>query len=107
MKINSLFKGMTQRREKWSKSALELYNLELQYKALKKIKDEKKAELVELSKGVASYDKNGFVFKPTEIRGSVNYGLIPYLKEIDLEPYRRDGFTKWKVEQVKLVKEEK
>lgn len=42
----------------------------------------------------------GYMFIGTERHGIVNYKMIPELKEIDLDLYRKEDTTSWKLSKI-------
>jgi len=102
MEMNSvLFKGLTKKEGQWSTVAAELREMRLTLRAMKKIEEEKTAELKELSEGVGCYDENGMVFKPFMRKGTIDYDLIKQLEGLDLEPFRKESTEQWKLDLLK------
>jgi len=92
---------MKKRDLKWSETACKLMEVKLQAKALALIESELSEELKELSEGFASYDDNGYVFKPFIRKGIVDYKKVPELHNVNLEPYRGEPSIYWKLDIIK------
>jgi hypothetical protein len=96
-----IFKGMAKREGRWSEIAEKLNEIKQQAKAIALIESELIEELKELSEGKASYDENGFTYKPYDVKGQVGYTRIPQLHNVDLEPFRKASYIAWKFGIVK------
>lgn len=86
-----LFKGalIQERCEAWKKTALKLKEAEEKEEAARK-------ELIEAC-GEENFEGNGVKVWEIERKGSVDYTIVPELKDIDLEPYRKKGTFYWTV----------
>lgn len=91
-----IFKDMVKRDGKWSQIASKLNEVKQQAKAIALIESELIEELKELSEGKASYDENGFTYKPYDVKGQVDYTRVPQLHNVDLEPFRKSSYIAWK-----------
>lgn len=91
---------MIQRNNYWVEKAQELKETQERLKFLKEKKAELELELRSLSNNVDSYGE-GYKYKIFSRPGSVDYKLIPELKEIDLDKYRRDDVEFWKLSYTK------
>jgi len=65
-------------------------------KYLKEVEKEASSKLRDLC-GNESRRYNGYEYKMIERKGSVKYALIPELKNVDLEKYRSEMVTYWKL----------
>lgn len=92
-----LFKGMIKRSGEWSEKAALLYDIKQQIKALSVIEAELRDELIELSENQPSYDEHGMIFRSYETKGGIDYTKIPQLHNVNLEPYRKESYTCWKI----------
>ena len=66
-------------------------------KTLQELREEEKfhfSQLLLFSDGCAAIGKGGMIFQQVR-KGQVNYGDIPQLKGLDLEPYRNPSSTHW------------
>ena len=82
--------------EQWIKKAFELYEKQC---AITKMKDEEKMiaeELKVLSEGEDSKG-GGYEFKCIKKKGNIRYSTIPELKLLDLEKYRGNDVSYWKL----------
>lgn len=80
----------------WLAAANELYEIQQKIKYLETQKKRVAQHLEELSSGQDSYGK-GFEYKQITVKGVVDYKLIPELKDIDLEKYRKENISYWKL----------
>ena len=85
--------------EDWDSIARERWQVMLKLKELKKVDDELMARLVSCSNNKNS-KSSGFKFTKYAIKGRVDYDLIPQLKEIDLERYRKESSFGWRLSQL-------
>jgi len=83
----------------WETKAAKLYEIDKLRSHYTKLASSLKKELVGLSGGQNSAGKE-YVFHYTTRNGSVNYKQIPELKFVDLDMYRKDKVTVWKLENV-------
>ena len=89
-------KVIVKRSGEWVVYALELYEVQCEIKRLGELADVVKDELIRLSERVDS-KCNGFEFKFLSRPGSVKYKDIPELKDVDLDPYRGNTVSFWKL----------
>ena len=82
--------------EVWSEAAVELYNLKLKIKELEVKEAELTKTLIELS-GDETREDEEFEFKRVPTKGSIDYKVIPELKAIDLEQYRKESRISWRL----------
>lgn len=85
--------------DSWAK---ELYDLSAKIKELKeqeaKLKEHLETYVAELKEG--AYIGKKYMFSSYERKGSIDYSAIPMLKKIDLEEYRKESVTCWKLTKV-------
>ena len=93
---------MINRDKQWVEKAKEVYNIQVKIKALKKQESEHIAELKRLSEEKPSQG-HGFVFNIVVRPGTVDYKKIPQLHGVDLEPYRKDAVSYWKLSYEGLI----
>lgn len=83
--------------ELWNKIALEIHETQQMKKEL-----ESKIKLLTNQLIALSQDKNtcglDFYFQKIERKGTVDYSLIPELKNVNLELYRKSDSTYWKLD---------
>jgi hypothetical protein len=91
-----LTEGMEKRSGKWSEIALQLNDVKKQLKTLSLTEDKLIKELQVLSEGKPSFDENGFLYKPYEVKGLVDYKRVPQLHNVDLEPFRKPSYIAWR-----------
>ena len=82
--------------EKWIKKALELYEKQCTIARLKEEEAELAEELKLLSEGEDSKG-GGYEFKCIKKKGNIRYSMIPELKLLDLEKYRGNDVSYWKL----------
>jgi|SRR5665213_272049 len=82
------------RDESWARVARDLMKTRQERKKYEEVEAKLMETLKELSQHRSSRF-GGFVFKSIERKGSVDYTLIPGLKCMDLEVYRRPGTVSW------------
>ena len=80
----------------WFKKALELYEIQCEIKKLKEKEKGCMDKLIAMSEDQNSKHE-GIEFKKIEMAGQISYGKIPELKEIDLEPYRGNPYSFWRL----------
>ncbi len=84
--------------EQWNIIAEKLYGIQKEQSDLDAQARLLKKELIALSK-----DKNtcgaAYYFQREERRGSVDYGVIPELQNVDLEQYRKKPSISWRLYQ--------
>lgn len=84
------------RDKEWSKKATELYDIQIKIKILKAKEKEYSEELVKASNRSDS-KYLGLEFKKISKIGAVKYSTIPALEGIDLDPYRGEPFSYWRL----------
>lgn len=86
-----LFKGalIQQRCEAWKKAALKLKEAEEREEIARK-------ELIEAC-GEENFEGNGVKVWEVERKGSIDYTLVPELRGVNLESYRKKGTFYWTV----------
>lgn len=85
--------------KEWLNLAGEYKSLKAQEKILKKRMDQVKNDLIGLSESVTSIG-GGIQLEKCERKGTILYSEIPQLKDIDLENYRGDSITYYKVTEI-------
>ena len=88
----------------WLSKAEKLHDLSQKIKFLNDEKAILHKELVDLSEG-KEFSFKGFKFSIISRPGSVDYAKIPVLKGLDLEPFRKDGISYFKLSFKKQFKE--
>lgn len=87
------------RSETWATVAQELSNAQQAKKHFSILETNLKEKLQELSEDISS--KGGdFVFTRFMSKGAVDYKAIPQLSGVDLDSYRKEGFSRWKLTKV-------
>ena len=81
----------------WLEKAKNLYNIKKQIDELSKMEKSLSLELRDLS-GNDMYQVDNIKYRWEERKGSVDYSLIPELRHIDLDPYRKEPIRIWKLE---------
>lgn len=89
-------KVIVTRSGEWLKCAVELYELQNEIKMLKEMEKELMDKMVVLSENRDSKG-DGFEFKRIDKVGAIKYSSIPELKFMDLEPYRGNPISYWKL----------
>ena len=87
---------MVIRDKNWSKKASALYEVQIKIKMLKDKEKSLSIDLVIESKKRDSKFE-GFEFKKIEKNGAIRYSTVPAIKEMDLESYRGDSFSYWRL----------
>ena len=77
---------------RWAQLAQRLKEI----KVLQAEEEKIKKELIEMAAGQNSMG-GGIRLSKCMRKGSVDYGKIPLLQEIDLEPYRKKSTTYWRI----------
>ena len=91
--------AISRRGEKWVNVAAELYDVKQTLKELTKRDKELSDKLKEMSE-YRNATGGPFLYTVTYNKGRVEYELIPELKGVDLEPYRGDQISVWKITKV-------
>jgi len=92
-------KGYVKQKKVWIDKARALYKLKV---ALKSLSDQEKSLLLslkEMSNNANAYG-GGFKFTRNERLGSVEYGKVPELLNVDLTVYRKPIIEFWKLERI-------
>lgn len=99
MKLIAYSQHVRRRKKEWSVLAAKLFQTRELKKHYTSLEQDLSKQLQELSDYVSSMD-NEYVFTATERMGSINYSLIPQLKELDLEQYRKEATTSWSIKKI-------
>jgi hypothetical protein len=91
-----MYEGYEEQGQTWFLTADRLWEVKKILKEYEKLEAGLMQELKSLS-GDKSSMAGGFVFEMSVRKGSVDYGSIPYLKGVDLEPYRKVSVSIWKL----------
>lgn len=83
--------------EVWVKTAKDLYNLQQQRKNIEKTEKEL-ALLLQKMQSNESLSYGGMRFFYEERKGLIDYGVVPELIGLDLEPYRKPPIRVWKLQ---------
>ena len=86
----------------WEAVAKDLYNLQVQIKILEAEQARTKLALISLSAGQSS-EAGALRFTCTERNGSVDYGRIPELLNVDLEAFRKPAVEVWSLKKIEEV----
>jgi hypothetical protein len=86
----------------WEAVATDLYNLQVQIKALEAQQAATKLALISLSAGQNS-EAGPLRFTYSERKGSVDYTKIPELLNVDVEPYRKPSVDVWILKRLEEV----
>lgn len=90
---------VVKRNYEWLETAQELYNIKMMIKDL----DTKEKTLSELLRSLSNdEDARGgkFMYFREQRKGSINYELIPHLKGVNLESFRKQNVIIWKLRMV-------
>jgi hypothetical protein len=79
--------------KEWLKKAKEWREVNVALQVFKDKEDKIRKDLIELSRG-QSYIGGGIQLKHGVSKGRINYGKIPELEGLDLEPFRGTSITK-------------
>ncbi len=80
----------------WIEKATELMKIKQIIKEYEVLEAQYLVELKKLSEDIPSCGGN-FVFDCTIRKGTINYAIIPELKNLDLEQYRKEPVVAWKL----------
>lgn len=80
----------------WVQVAREVYKAQQYRKRYEELEKALLAELIQLSDNKEAYG-GGFKLEQIVRKGSVDYKSIPVLKELNLEPYRKESSSYWKL----------
>jgi len=91
--------GCVKRKEKWADLAHEAFEAS---KKRKYFADVEKRLLEKLKEASENKNSSGgdFMFIKYERQGSVDYKKIPALKDINLDIYRKEDVTSWKLSKI-------
>ena len=87
---------ITTRRDNWIKIAKEYYAIKQQKKAIAKREKILLDNLKDISQNKPSQG-GGYIFTFSLRKGNVDYQLIPYIKTIDLDKYRKEDIQVWNI----------
>jgi hypothetical protein len=93
------FKDYVKQNNTWEEKAEKLYEIQKLRAHYNKLADSLLQDLIKLSSGQNSLCKN-YVFRSYNRVGAIDYKRVPELKYVDLEKYRKDSITMWKLENV-------
>jgi putative phage-type endonuclease len=82
----------------WDEWSMKYFSVKLYRERYQRLEDEAKQKLIELCDGQSSRGKGLKVQKIVK-KGMVDYSIIPELKEVDLEKYRKPISEYWKLEK--------
>jgi len=85
-------------------TAKELMEVQAKIKYLKAKEETISTTLREICNNVTA-SKDGYTYKQFERKGSVMYAKIPELETVDLDKYRGDPITAWRLSYVKQFEE--
>ena len=85
--------------EKWLQAALQWKDSKEKAQEAKKLEEEAKAILIELSKGNNSMG-GGIKIEKSICKGLVDYRSIPELKHVDLEKYRKPSYDRISIREL-------
>jgi hypothetical protein len=94
-----------QQNEQWITKAQQVFDIQQRRKLLESQEDILITELKELTGGLNSVG-GGFKYEAIVRAGTVNYKDIPQLKGVNLDIYRKDPVTTWKLTYVGSITEE-
>ena len=97
--IETLYSDHIKRGHEWIEVARELYEVQMLLKQYAAQEKKLKAHLQEMSEHKNAIG-GGYKFTCIERNGTVNYKLIPELKEVDLDQYRGPGSESWQLRKV-------
>ena len=80
----------------WNATASRLYKAQEEKRDIEAYIQVMKADLVKLSKKKNTCGDE-YYFQQQEMIGSIQYGLIPELNNVDLNQYRKDKTSFWKI----------
>lgn len=92
-----------QERKDWITLARKTYNVREKRKLLEIQEKELFEELIEKSRD-KPFSYSGFKLTTIIRKGSVDYALVPSLRGIDLEPFRKSNVTSWKLAVTRIKK---
>lgn len=87
------------KRERWIDTASELYALRCKIRALAEDERVLTDKLRRLSRNETAQGGR-FIFEKIERAGAIDYRAIPQLKKVNLDLYRKDPVTVWKLKEV-------
>lgn len=102
--INQSVENNTKKQEElfdnqFNSLAEKLYEVKEMLKHYKKLENQYKNQLIELCND-QSFSTRNYSWVKSEQRGSIDYSLLDVLKEIDLEPYRKDNVVRWSLAKI-------
>jgi putative phage-type endonuclease len=80
----------------WEMNAMEYRKINEEIKGLEEVKESLRKELINLCQDQSCLG-DGIKIMKTSVRGRVDYDVIPELKGIDLDKYRKSSTTTWKI----------
>jgi hypothetical protein len=95
----NLLEGYAQQGETWVSVAQQLYEAQQLAKYYANLAEQHKKQLKELS-GDKPAHGGEYKFDFTERKGSVDFLAIPGIKEMNLEPYRKESTKAWSLTKI-------
>lgn len=93
------FRTIARRGRCWIETASQLYEARIKLKELREQEEKLCNELKDLSDYKNAYGGN-YLFTVSMRKGAVDYEVVPELKGIDLEPYRKEDVSSWKLQKI-------
>lgn len=94
--------NMILRNTEWAEVAKLAFEAQKQRKYYEKLEDAYMAKLKEVSEGKPSmYGSFSYAF--IERKGSIDYSLIPELKSVDMEQYRKPPTLVWRLSDDNII----
>lgn len=88
--------GFIKQNKNWIETARSLHKAQEYRKQYEALEKKLKEELLEMCEYKPSYG-GGFKLEAIERKGTVDYSIIPELKGIDLDAYRKEATVAWKL----------
>jgi hypothetical protein len=88
-----------ERKQQWTDTATELWELKLQYKRIGEIISQLESKLKLISHH-ETFSDGVYIYEKTFQKGTVQYKDIPELKGIDVDIYRGPEVERWKLSKV-------
>lgn len=98
--VNIIYKDYSIQGPEWISLAQKAFKARKEAKLLSLYEKELTKQLVALAGGKNSRGDN-LILQKIERAGAVNYSIIPQLKKINLDIFRKDPVTTWSLKEIK------
>jgi len=92
-------RAIQQKGNYWINVARDLYETRLAIKELRKKEETIVEELKEMSNHTNAFG-GPYIFTVSFRKGAIEYEIVPELKGVDLDKYRKEDVANWKIQKI-------